>query len=564
MTALRPRAAAGVLALAIIILICGCTDDKSTVPSRDRTPPTVVASYPQDGAPGVTRSGPFWIAFSEPMDRSSVENAISVAPAFGLDMHFSADRDTVFITPRNLLAAGAGYTITAAASCADLAGNEMGIDHEIAFTTTAADDSEPPRVLSTTPADGAEGVNCGAPLRITFSEPVVYPGDWNTQTAVVIDPWPDTGFFERQGNDLVVWHTPFPMDSLIDVTLTTALTDLAGNPLAETFQFSFRTEFDDTPPYLASASPANGETGVSSNTQSITLRFSEPIFPDFDMPPQNVDARVISAATAQPEWNEDYTTITIPCANGLLPGCTYWLYLEDVTDMAGNAIDPNPTHYSFTTAGTRNYYPVVQGYEWYYLESGGPGAGRLGGMPASDYRAIENYNPSAGTFEEVWYEQEGGHWLIREKAFLCLSGNILQHLGRAEYRDGVLQAIMTWDEPISYLRLPPQNHPGTDWPLEATATVGPYRIELSGSIGIEALTENVLVEQIGGIFHNCIRWRIDVEMTRYDNGTAVENVIFRQIFFLAEGVGPVMVINEQTLPPSPPDTLTLIGWNFNP
>ncbi len=554
-----------VVAMTLFALYGCSSEDTVTEPDPgDTTPPILVGSYPLDGATGVSRSGLYWFAFSEAMDEESVEDNITASPAFGHDIHANASTDTFWLTPHDALNGNAAYEFNIGPECEDLAGNQMGTLVSIDFTTTAAQDMDPPTVVSTDPADDATDISPGGVIRITFSEPVSYPGDWGYQTAIEIDPYPDDGYFEREGNDLLIWHYPFPIDSLIEITVTTDLTDIAGNNLEAPYTFTFRTLNDTTRPYLASATPANGATGVSTGTSSIVLTFSEPMFPDFEMSPEDVDARIILALSEEPGWNTDFSEVTLPLERGLLPGCTYWVYFDDVTDMAGNFIDPKPTYYWFRTSGTSTYYPIAEGYLWYYYDYE-MFVAKLPGMDfGSDRRVIENYNSSTGEFEEVWYSWEGDVWVIQEKIFLRKDGNLLIHLGREEYQDGVLDQTMMWDSPMTYLKLPPQNNLGDSWNIETTADLGEgFSMTLNGTVTISGGTVDVFVPTADAIFRDCLEWILYAEISIFDNGTPAGGDEFRQTYFLSEGVGPVMLIEEDLATPSEPDTIFVTGWDID-
>jgi methionine-rich copper-binding protein CopC len=554
------------VAVALVSFI-GCTSDGDAPEEPgpgDTTPPVLIGSYPLDGATGVSRSGPYWFAFDEAMNAESVRNNISTSPYFGYDIHANASADTFWLTPQYVLTGNTVYEFNVGQECEDTAGNEMGTLVSIDFTTTPEQDMDPPTVVSTYPADNATGVNPGAAIRITFSEPVAYPGDWGSQTAIGIVPYPGDGYFEREGDDLLIWHSPFPVDSEIEVTVTTDLMDISGNNLEASYTFSFRTLNDTTRPYLASATPANGSSNVPTGTSGITLTFSEPMFPEFDMPAEDVDARIVLAMEEEPEWNTDFSRISLTFPDGLLPGCTYWVYFRNVTDMAGNYIDPNPTYYWFKTSGTTTYYPIAGNDLWYFFGYDSPLAKSPGLDMGSVKRVIENYNVSNGEFEEVWYTWDEGVWVIDEKTFMRDTGTTLLHLGREEYRDGVLDQTMMWDSPLTFLKLPPQSNLGDSWFIETTADLGEgYSMTISGTITISAGTVDVSVPIAEAIFRDCIVWTLYAEVTMYDNGTPEGGDEFLQTYFLAEGVGPVMLIDEDLTAPSVPDTIIVTGWDLH-
>jgi len=548
-------------------LFSGCSSDGDTPEEPDpgdKTPPVLIGSSPFDGETGVSRSGPYWFAFNEAMNGETVEDNISASPDFGYDIHGNASADTFWLTPHSVLNGNSAYEFNVGPECEDMAGNEMGTLVSIDFTTTAQQDMDPPTVVSTDPADDATDISPGEVIRITFSEPVSYPGDWNSQTAIEIVPYSDDGYFIREGNDLLIWHYPFPVNSLIEVTVTTDLTDIAGNNLEAPYSFSFRTLNDVTSPYLASSSPNTGNTNVSTGITQLSLTFSEPMFPEFEMSPEDVDARLVLALSEEPEWNDDLSELTLLLERGLLPGCTYWVYFRDVTDMAGNPIDPNPTHYWFRTSGTTTYYPIGGGDLWYYLGSGMTPVK----MPVMDFgserRVIENYNVSTGEFEEVWYVWEEGMWVIWEKTYLQDTGTALLHLGRQEYRGGVLDLTMMWDSPMTFLKLPPQNNMGDSWEVGSTADLGEgMSIAIQGRITISSETVDVYVPLADAIFRDCIEWIFHADVTFYEDGTPAGVDEFIQTIYLSEGVGPVMLIEENLTEASEPDTIIASGWDID-
>jgi hypothetical protein len=350
---------------------------------------------------------------------------------------------------------------------------------------------------------------------------------------------------------------------LIEITVTTDLTDISGNNLESPYAFTFTTLNDETRPYLSSASPANASIGVSRNISQISVTFSEQMFPEFDMPAENVDAKLILSMSDEPEWNGDYSEVTLSLERGLLPGCTYWVYFEDVTDMAGNVIDPNPTYYWFRTAGTTDYYPMTEGDLWYFIG----GLVFVAKAPTldfgSDRRVIENYSSSTGEFEEVWYEWDGEEWIIFEKTFLKISGDTLYHLGREEYEEGVLDQTMIWDSPMRYLLFRPIDHISESWDITTTADLGEgMTMELTGSVSLSGTLVDVYVPVADAVFAECIEWILDVSITFLSNGDPVDTSEFRQIIYLSEGVGPVMVVDEEAGAVEA-DTMIVSGWDID-
>ncbi len=538
----------------LVIFTLGCSENEETPeqPEKDTTPPTVTATFPEQGAPNVTRNGPYWFVFSESMNEESVEDAVTTSPSFG---YFDSwNGDTLFITPTQLLEAGAPYTITIGTGAKDLAGNSLESAFQLAFTTTSEEDQTPPTIVSTVPEDGAENVAGAADIEITFSEPMSV---WETQNAIILSPEPEEVDFEWNGTTLLIQHNSFGSNVQVTVTVTTSARDLAGNSLASDYSFSFTTAEDNTRPYLASASPANNATNVSRYTSSIIMTFSEPMdqFSFDNIGLEDLDARMMQLIQEEPEFED--ATLTINVAHQLLPGCHYWVNLRDVTDQAGNLIDPNPTLYSFTTSGTMTYYPFLDPNKWYYRDED------------DNYftKEVRNYNSSSGYFE-VADRDESNVINHVEKLRYSSIDNMIYHLGVADYgEDGDFVFSMDWSDPLPYLRVPVESHLGESWNLSTDGTVSTgegdsYTLTLTGSVQIDPYKVDIVSEELEGTFKDCIAMHLYVHIIIYDGQTQKEEMNMHNIMYLAPCVGPVKLI-ENNLIESESDTTYIYNWETN-
>ena len=135
--------------------------------------PVVLETLPGDGATGVGTNSAVSILFSQGMDQSSTEAALSVDPSiaysvswpesYRLQMDFLTDLDP-----------STTYTITVGASAeAEGGGSSLGTDYAFSFTTGTGIDNTPPSITSYSPANGATNVSVDVgEVVLTFSEPI--------------------------------------------------------------------------------------------------------------------------------------------------------------------------------------------------------------------------------------------------------------------------------------------------------------------------------------------------------------------------------------------------------
>ncbi|MFP5346775.1 MAG: Ig-like domain-containing protein [Actinomycetes bacterium] len=106
----------------------------------DTTPPTVTTTSPAASATNVDASAPIQVAFSEPMQETTVKTAITVTgPKGAVSTTFSYDSvsNTATLKPSAALAAGAVYTVKVEGA-KDTAGNAMAAPQSWTFTTAGA------------------------------------------------------------------------------------------------------------------------------------------------------------------------------------------------------------------------------------------------------------------------------------------------------------------------------------------------------------------------------------------------------------------------------------------
>lgn len=190
----------------------------------DTIRPCVVSVYPAWDATDVGLNDTIVIAFSEPMDKDSLDGYTN--PFHDFTASWNAAGDTFTLIPQDPYPYNTMLSVIITAG-KDLAGNNLAVlpDTLVKFTTMVGDTIKP-HILSTSPANGAVNVALDAAIFIAFSEPMdtlslvgdMQPGASNR---VVWNPTMDT---------LTLPHDPFALSTTYLITLT-SINDLAGNPL---------------------------------------------------------------------------------------------------------------------------------------------------------------------------------------------------------------------------------------------------------------------------------------------------------------------------------------------
>jgi hypothetical protein len=117
----------------------GPDDEEEQEEELDTTPPRVVSISPANGSAGVRADEPVVIAFSEPMDRGSVEGSLATASLGDVTLAWNDAGDSLTIVPDEPLEYGLGvaiqYHVIVGGGARDLAGNPLGEGVQASFTT---------------------------------------------------------------------------------------------------------------------------------------------------------------------------------------------------------------------------------------------------------------------------------------------------------------------------------------------------------------------------------------------------------------------------------------------
>jgi hypothetical protein len=250
----------------------------TTGTASDTTAPTVSSTIPFNLATGVARNSTVNAIFSEAMNAATLTTGSftlkqGTTPVSGKVTYHGT---TATFKPASNFAASTTYTATITTGVTDLAGNALAADKVWSFTTSATLDTTAPTVSSTIPLDLATGVSLNSTVNAIFSEAM------NAATLT-------TGSFTlKQGTTPVSGTVTYlgtratfmPISNLVPsttytATITTGVTDLAGNALAADKRWSFTTGTTTAagPAPVLLGSAANyailAETGVDTVPSSV-------------------------------------------------------------------------------------------------------------------------------------------------------------------------------------------------------------------------------------------------------------------------------------------------------
>lgn len=212
-------------------------------------------------------------------------------------------------------------------------------------------DTIAPTISSTSPQDTATDVGVNTVITAIFSE-AMDPATIIASNFILLDPSmiPVAGTVTY--TDTTATFTPsmdLDYSSQYTARITQDVQDVAGNPLASDYTWSFTTGIapDTTPPTVTSVTPRDNDL-CADPTTLISARFSEPI----DGTTATTSSFIVNNATGDPipgtVWASG-STMYFDSSLGLAYDSLYSaMVTTDVIDLAGNALGNNVS-WSFTT-----------------------------------------------------------------------------------------------------------------------------------------------------------------------------------------------------------------------
>lgn len=310
----------------------------------DTTRPLVSNTTPAFGATGIAFPATIIVVFTERMDPSTIDDTTFTLTNGGTTVTgtVSLVKRTATYTIGQPILPLTTYTATVTTGCADMAGNTLLADYSWTFTTGPGPDVTAPGVDSTSPADLDVNVAVDVTIQINFSE-AIDPATVSDSSFII-----EEAGIPIAGTSVVPSGSSVTIDPAADlnptttytVTVTTAVMDLAGNPLTSDYVFTFTTGTgtDMTPPNVSSTNPPDLDTNVSVTT-TVTVSFDEDMISgtvntaSFTL--YNGPLPVVGTVSYIGPGADYEFTPNLP----LFPGTTYTATVTTAaTDLAGNGL----------------------------------------------------------------------------------------------------------------------------------------------------------------------------------------------------------------------------------
>jgi hypothetical protein len=218
-----------------------------TTASKPCVPPTVVSETPPSAAAGICPNTVVTATFSTAMNPATINGATFTLTGPGSTavagvVTYAAS--TATFTPSSPLALNVLYTATITTGAQDLAGEALASNFVWSFTTSSTP-CAPPTVISVAPPIGAAGICPNTLVTATFSVAMMASTiNATTFTLTAPGPTPVAGTVSYVAASDVATFTPtnpLALNTLYTATITTGAQDLAGDPLASDYVWTFTT-----------------------------------------------------------------------------------------------------------------------------------------------------------------------------------------------------------------------------------------------------------------------------------------------------------------------------------
>ena len=256
--------------------------------------------------------------------------------------------------------------VTVATTAESVSGQTLASDYTFSFTTGTGPDTTPPLVSSTNPANSASAVATNQSVVATFDKGMdsstITPTNFFL-TGPGLTPVPGAVTYSTVGNTATFTPTTVLTASILyTATITTGVTDLSGNALANTYTWTFTTGVttDTTAPTVTSTVPALNAmlVGIDAsanatfskpmnsstlNTATFTLTGPGSTVVDgkvsYDVPDQIVTFTPLTALAPSTTFTATITTAAQDLSGNALASSYSWMFTTGVTTTSQSNVN---------------------------------------------------------------------------------------------------------------------------------------------------------------------------------------------------------------------------------
>ncbi len=333
------------LKLFSLIALLAIALNGACAPKAPTEPPVVLSFSPAEGEE-VKVDTPITITFSQPMDKESVEKALTITPQVKGTISWS--KNTLVFRPEGGWARDTLYRVRLGVEAKSSAG--LFLSRPLEFSFSSAGYLE---VSAVQPAPGSTSVGVERSISVVFNRPIVpltaIEEQKDLPQPLEIEPavkgkgyWLNTSVFIFKPDPALAPATTYT------VTVKAGLKDTSGNALEKDYSWSFTTE----PFYAKDFSPKGFEVPL---TSPITVTFNAPasrqsVEKNFSL--EEADKR--QKVPGSFRWEDDYTVVFTP-AQKLKVGTKYQVRIEKEASSASGGNLISPIQWSFQTVP----YPAI-------------------------------------------------------------------------------------------------------------------------------------------------------------------------------------------------------------
>lgn len=240
-----------VVELSLLIVVSqGCADSKKEEyedsSGSTSTAFTVNSVSPADNATGVSVTDNISVTFSSSLNSSGVDNQTLKLLDNGsaVSGNLTVSGTQLILDPTASLSYSTQHSIQLSGQVQSTGGTSLGDNQTWSFTTEAVPDTTAPTVQSYSPADNATNISTSDNISVTFSE-TISSSSISSTTFQVVDNASAAVSGSYSVDNATATFTPSAMLSPYfkhTVTLTSGITDAAGNALQSPPNWTFTTK----------------------------------------------------------------------------------------------------------------------------------------------------------------------------------------------------------------------------------------------------------------------------------------------------------------------------------